>query len=151
VALAYAYLYDKRGRSIELEFKEDQQGFGLAKRNKKRYEAQQMVLLLSALAHSVVVWSGAWLAASVSKVEQSGVLRMVRDVFAVSGLVEIGAKNSITRIVLSSKNESLKLLRCNMDVSVTIARQTPGDESAGDNINHDSFLFGTYRYNLCKM
>jgi hypothetical protein len=40
VALAYAYLYDKRGGAIEIEFKEDKQGFGLAKRNKKRYEAQ---------------------------------------------------------------------------------------------------------------
>jgi hypothetical protein len=101
VALAYAYLYDKRGGAIEIEFKEDKQGFGLAKRNKKRYEAQQMVVLLSALAHNVVVWSRAWLAASVPKIKHYGVLRMVRDVFAVSGLVEIGAKNSIKRIILS--------------------------------------------------
>jgi len=57
VALAYAYLYDKRGGTIEIEFKEDKQGFGLTKRNKKRYEAQQMIVLLSALAHNVVVWS----------------------------------------------------------------------------------------------
>jgi hypothetical protein len=60
-----------------------------------------MVVLLSALAHNVVVWSRAWLAASVSKIKGYGVLRMVRDVFAVNGLVEIGAKNSIRRIVLS--------------------------------------------------
>lgn len=53
VALAYAYLYDKRGGAIEIEIKEDKQGFGLTKRNKKRYEAQQIIVLLSALAHSV--------------------------------------------------------------------------------------------------
>lgn len=61
VALVYAYLYDKRGGTIEIEFKEDKQGFGLTKRNKKRYEAQQMIVLLSALAHNVVVWSKEWL------------------------------------------------------------------------------------------
>lgn len=47
MALAYAYLYDKRGGSIEI--KEDKQGFGLAQRNKKRYYAQQMVVLLDGL------------------------------------------------------------------------------------------------------
>lgn len=100
VALSYAYLYDKRGGSIEIEFKEDKQGFGLTKRNKKRYYAQQMVVLLSALAHNVVVWSREWLS-GVSKIKQHGVLRMVRDVFQVCGFVEMGAKDAIKRIVLS--------------------------------------------------
>ncbi|MCA1620441.1 MAG: hypothetical protein LC795_14250 [Acidobacteria bacterium] len=53
VALSYAYLYDKRGGAIKI--KEDKQGFGLARRNKKRYYAQQMDVLLSALAHNMVV------------------------------------------------------------------------------------------------
>lgn len=100
VALSYAYLYDKRGGAIEIEFKEDKQGFGLTKRNKKRYYAQQMVVLLSALAHNVVVWSREWLN-EVSKIRQHGVLRMVRDVYHVCGFVEIGAKDAIKRIVLN--------------------------------------------------
>jgi hypothetical protein len=100
VALSYAYLYDKRGGSIEIEIKEDKQGFGLAKRNKKRYYAQQMVVLLSALAHNVVVWSREWLS-EVPKIERQGVLRMVRDVYQVCGFVEVGAKNVIRRIVLN--------------------------------------------------
>jgi hypothetical protein len=100
VALAYAYLYDKRGGSIEFEIKEDKQGFGLARRNKKRYYAQQMVVLLSALAHNVVVWSRGWLSEA-AKVRRYGVLRMVRVVFHVCGFVEVGAKGAIKRIVLS--------------------------------------------------
>jgi hypothetical protein len=100
VALAYAYLYDKRGGTIEIEFKEDKQGFGLTKRNKKRYEAQQMIVLLSALAHNVVMWSREWLS-RVSKIKQHGVLRIVRDVFQVSGFVEMRADCSIKRIVLN--------------------------------------------------
>lgn len=104
VGLSYAYLYDKRGGAIEIEIKEDKQGFGLAKRNKKRYYAQQMVVLLSALAHNVVVWSRAWLS-EVSKIRRQGVLRMVRDVFQVCGFVEVGAKNVIRRIVLNGAAE----------------------------------------------
>ena len=100
VALAYAYLYDKRGGAIEIEIKEDKQGFGLARRNKKRYYAQQMVVLLSALAHNVVVWSREWLS-EVSKIKRQGVLRMVRDVFHVCGFVEVGAKQAIKRVVLN--------------------------------------------------
>lgn len=100
VALAYAYLYDKRGGAIEIEFKEDKQGFGLTKRNKKCYEAQQMIVLLGALAHNVVVWSRDWLS-RVSKIKQHGVLRMVRDVFQVSGFIEMSADCSIKRIVLN--------------------------------------------------
>lgn len=100
VALAYAYLYDKRGGAIEIEIKEDKQGLGLAKRNKKRYYAQQMVALLSALAHNVVIWSRAWLG-EVSKIKRQGVLRMVRDVFQVCGFVEVGARGSIKRIMLN--------------------------------------------------
>lgn len=87
VALAYAYLYDK-------------QGFGLSKRNKKRYYAQQMIVLLTALAHNVVVWSRGWLS-DVSQIKRHGVLRMVRDLFHVCGFVEVGAKGAIKRIVLS--------------------------------------------------
>jgi hypothetical protein len=101
VALAYAYLYDKRGGTIEIEFKEDKQGFGLTKRDKKRYAAQQMVVLLSALAHNVVVWSREWLSRESEKVKRNGVLQMVRDVFTVSGFLEMGPQNSIRRIVLS--------------------------------------------------
>lgn len=127
VALAYAYLYDKRGGTIEIEFKEDKQGFGLTKRNKKRYEAQQMVVLLSALAHNVVVWSREWLSQEATKVKKSGVLRMVRDVFTVSGFLEIGAKESIKRIVLSVAAawarrciKSLRILLKQQHVRVTL-------------------------------
>lgn len=99
-ANAYAYLYDKRGGSIETEIKEDQQGFGLARRNKKRYYALQMVVLLSAPAHDVVVWSRGWLSEA-SQVKRRGVLRMVRDVYHVCGFVEVGVRQAIKRIVLN--------------------------------------------------
>ena len=61
VLLAYVYFYDQRGGGVETANKEDKQGLGLSKRNKKRFEAQQIVVLLSALAHNVLVWARSWL------------------------------------------------------------------------------------------
>lgn len=53
--IAYARLYDERGGAVEIEIKESEQGLGIAKRHKKRYAAEQMLMLLATLAHNVVV------------------------------------------------------------------------------------------------
>ena len=102
VASAYAEFYDKRGGAVEIEFKEDKQGFGLTKRNKKRAQAQQMVMLLNSLAHNVLVWVQKWLDDEVPKLANFGTLRLVRDVLSVSGKVEFDSKASkLKRIVLN--------------------------------------------------
>ena len=62
VLRASVSLYDQRGGGVETSFKGDKQGLGIGKRNKKRFEAQQMVMLPGSLAHNVVVWSRDWLA-----------------------------------------------------------------------------------------
>ena len=62
VLLAYVYFYDQRSGGVETSNKEDKQGLGITKRNKKRFEAQQMVVQLNALAHNVIVWTRCWLA-----------------------------------------------------------------------------------------
>ena len=61
VLLAYVSLYDQRGGGVETSFKGDQQGLGSTKRNKKRFEAQQIVMLVGTLAHNVVIWARRWL------------------------------------------------------------------------------------------
>jgi hypothetical protein len=95
-------LYDQRGGGVETSFKGDKQGLGISKRSKKRFEAQQMVMLLGSLAHNVVVWSRIWLAASPSPLRRYGILRMVRDVFHVSGFLVMDAEaQQIVRIVLN--------------------------------------------------
>ena len=87
---------------METSFKGDKQGLGINKRSKKRFEAQQMVMLLGSLAHNVVVWSRAWLAASPSPLRQYGMLRMIRDVFHVSGfLVTDAPSQQVVQIVLN--------------------------------------------------
>src|SRR5207237_1345935 len=80
VLLAYVYFYDQRGGGVETAIKDDKQGLGITKRNKKRFEAQQMVTQLNALAHNTIVWARQWLTPYVPRVRGRGSMRCVRAV-----------------------------------------------------------------------
>src|SRR5215210_779021 len=101
VLVAYMQLYDERGGAIEIDIKESKQGLGITKRNKKSYCGQQMVMMLGTLAHNLVVWAKRWLVAGVPKLRKYGVKRMVRDVLAVSGFLEMDGSGAIKRVVLN--------------------------------------------------
>ena len=100
--LAHVSLYDQRGGGIETSFKGDKQ-IGLGKSAKKRFEAQQIVMLLGSLAHNVIVWAHCWLTEPASKLLHYGPLRIVRDVFHVSGFLLIDALGHICQIVLKQQ------------------------------------------------
>ncbi len=85
VLLAYLYFYDQRGGGVETEIKEDKQGLATTKRNKKRFEAQQMLIQLEALAHNLLVWARQWLASRCPRITRLGIKRLVRDVFHMNG------------------------------------------------------------------
>ena len=99
--LTTVYRYDARGGGVETANKEDKQGLGIGKRNKKRFAAQQVVGQLGRLAHNLVVWARRWLAAEAPTIRQLGVKRLVRDVFHVNGLVERDVTGHIRQIVLN--------------------------------------------------
>ena len=62
-----------------------------------------MVMLLGTLAHNVVIWARRWLtqAASSTRLRHYGILRMVRDVFHVSGFLVFDALGQLIQIVLN--------------------------------------------------
>jgi len=99
VLTAYVTFYDQRGGGIETSLKGDKQGLGLTKRTKKRFDAQQMLVLLGTLAHNVVVWTRRWLA--IAEGPHCGMLRMVRDVFHISGFLCFDAFHHVVEIVLN--------------------------------------------------
>lgn len=102
VLLAYVYFCDQRGGGVETAFREDKQGLGLTKRNKKRFAAQQMVLALGTLAHNVLVWARAWLAPHVPALAHDGPLRLVRDVLHISGALYFDPTGQVHRLVLNA-------------------------------------------------
>jgi hypothetical protein len=99
VLLAYVTFYDQRGGGVETSFKGDRQGLGIGKRSKKRFAAQQVVMLLGSLAHNVIVWARRWLASPALR--RYGTLRMVRDVFHMSGFLLTDAFGQVVQIVLN--------------------------------------------------
>src|SRR5216683_4812482 len=99
VLLAYLRFYDQRGGGVETSFKGDKQGLGIGKRSKKRFAAQQMVILLGSLAHNVIIWARRWLASPA--LQHYGMLRMVRDVFHISGFLLTDALGQVVQIVLN--------------------------------------------------
>jgi hypothetical protein len=104
--LAYVYFYDQRGGGVETEIKEDKQGLGTSKRNKKRFYAQVTLGFLEALAHNILVWARHWLATLCPKIARFGMLRLVRDVFHMNGLVFFNKEAQIIKIILN-KDEPL--------------------------------------------
>jgi hypothetical protein len=101
VLLAYVYFYDQRGGGVETEIKEDKQGLGTRKRNKKRFPAQYILTLLEALAHNLLVWARRWLAPLCPKVAQFGMLRLVRDAFHMNGLIVLDQAAHVLKIVFN--------------------------------------------------
>ncbi len=99
VLWASVTFYDQRGGGIETSLKGDKGGLGLTRRNKKRFEAQQMLMLLGSLAHNTIVWARHWLAAP--QLRSYGMLRMVRDVFHISGFLGVDALGQIVQIGLN--------------------------------------------------
>ena len=101
-------LYDLRGGGIETSLKDDKQGLGLTQRNKKRFEAQQMGGLLGTLAHNLMVWARRWL--NCPQLQHYGGLRLVRDVFHISGVLHFDASARLVEILLNQDARLARLL-----------------------------------------
>ena len=99
--LAYVYAYDRRGGGVESALRDDKQGLGLTKRNKKRFAAQQVLTLLGTLAHNVIVWARGWLSAQQAKLAHYGMVRLVRDVFHITGQIGLDTRGHVVQIVLN--------------------------------------------------
>src|SRR6266581_2216346 len=87
VALADAY--DGRAM-IEATFCQDKQALGLVTRRQRRWEAQQVVLLLARLAHHLLLWGKQWLSrvpTTRRRLQGYGLVRLLRDVWAVPGVI----------------------------------------------------------------
>lgn len=92
--------YDRRGGGVETQNKGDKQGLGLGHRNKHRFAAQEMLVLLAQLAHNLVIWTRNDLAQADPRFRQYGIQRIVRDVFQIPGRVQLNASGQIVAITL---------------------------------------------------
>jgi hypothetical protein len=116
IMCAYAHFYDQRGGGIESSFGQDKGGLGITKRNKKRFEAARLVMLLGTLAHNLLVWSRRWLCRwsdppLAQRLQHYGMKRMVRDLYHISGMLSFDRLGRLRAIALTSSSLLAKLIR----------------------------------------
>ena len=101
VMFAMLYAYDLRSGGVETTIKGSKQGLGLTKRNKKRFAAQEMLVLLAQLAYNLTTWVRNLLAGQSPKLQGYGMLRMVRDIFQIDGCIHWDTHGRILAITLN--------------------------------------------------
>jgi len=101
ILFAALQAYDLRSGGAETIVKGSKQGLGLTKRNKRRFAAQEMLVLLSQLAYNLISWIRNQLACQTPRLRLYGMLRMVRDLFHVAGNIELDAQGRVLQITLN--------------------------------------------------
>jgi hypothetical protein len=100
--------YNLRSGGVETSIKNSKQGLGLNKRNKKRFHAQHMLLLLAQLAYNIAVWARNQLAQHSATIASFGMLRLIRDAFHISGKIQSDEKGNVTLIILNQSHQLAK-------------------------------------------
>jgi hypothetical protein len=103
--------YNLRSGGVETSIKNSKQGLGLNKRNKKRFDAQHMLLLLAQLAYNIAVWVRNQLAQHSSTIAGFGMLRLIRDAFHISGKVQFDEKGNVNLIILNQAHKLAKVFQ----------------------------------------
>jgi len=110
VLLAYVHFYDQRGGGVETAIKADKQGLSTAKRNKKRFAAQQVLSALEVLAHNVLLWARHWLVPHAPTLTRLGLKRLRRDVFQMNGILIFDQSFELVQVILNQADPWAKTL-----------------------------------------
>lgn len=90
--------YDRRA-GIEADLKSDKRGLGMVTIRKHQLPAQRLLIVLIDLAHNILTWAREWLGVHHPHLASFGIVRLIRDVFAIPGRVKI-KEHTIERIRL---------------------------------------------------
>lgn len=102
--LATCRAYDRRGGGIETQNRGDKQGLAITHRNKRRFAAQEMLILLAQLAHNVAIWCRDAVASAAPAFERFGVQRIVRDLFQLPGALSLDSRDRVAVIALNQRH-----------------------------------------------
>jgi hypothetical protein len=80
--------YDKRA-GMEADLKADKHGLGQTCIRKRRLPAQTLVVLLTGLAHHVLIWARQWLGEHAPRLREYGIVRLIQQVWAIPGRVKL--------------------------------------------------------------
>jgi hypothetical protein len=104
VLRASMHAYDQRDGGLETHNRGDKQGLGLNRRNKQRFAAQEILILLAQLAHNFLIWTRTTLALGDDRFRAFGLQRLVRDVLQIDGLVALTPGGLIQHLRLNPRH-----------------------------------------------
>ncbi len=91
--------YDGRA-GMEADLKSDKHGLGLAMIRKRLLPAQKLVVLLVQLAHNILMWARSWLSQHIPRLRDSGIVRLIQQVWAIPGRVRLTEQEGVVRVRL---------------------------------------------------
>jgi hypothetical protein len=101
---AAMHAYDLRGGGVETAIRGSKSGLGITRRNKRRFSAQEMLVLLAQLAYNLITWLHVLLSRVCSRLSKYGKLRTVRDLFHIPGQVLLDAQGRVLKVTLNDKH-----------------------------------------------
>lgn len=104
ILFAVLTAYDLRNGGIETSYKNSKQGLGFTRRNKRKFTAQEMLILLAQLAYNVLTWFHFALSAVSQRFCSYGPLRLIRDLLHIPGRIELDEQGYILQIALSRQH-----------------------------------------------
>lgn len=122
VLFAASHAYDLRGGGLETQNRGDKQGLALTHRNKRRFPAQEMLVLLAQLAHNIAIWSRNAVARHAPAFAHFGIQRIVRDLFHIPGAVHYDDRGRLIAIAFNSHHPYARPLLRGLQESVTTTR-----------------------------
>jgi hypothetical protein len=107
---ALAEAYDDRA-AVEAEIKAAKGGLQRHRRRKKRLAAQEALVVLTALAHTLLAWTRDWLFRD-SPVADAGLYRMVKERFPIPGTVRVEGGQIVKLRLKTSHPLAKPMLAC---------------------------------------
>jgi len=104
VMAAACHAYDRRSGGLETQNRGDKQGLALTHRNKRRFVAQEMLVLLAQLAHNIAIWSRNAVARHSPAFAHFGVQRIVRDLFHIPGELHYDSRGRLISIAFNPRH-----------------------------------------------
>jgi hypothetical protein len=103
---AIVYAYDLRSGGIETSLRQSKEGLQIHHRNKRRFVAQEMLLLLAQLAQNVLCWFRHLLTKHANRWRCYGLKRLLRDVLAIPGRVCLDSQGRIISLIFDQQQPS---------------------------------------------
>jgi hypothetical protein len=103
---AIVYAYDLRSGGVETAFRQSKEGLHIHRRNKRRFDAQEMLLLLAQLAQNVLLWFRRLLAKHASKWRRYGIKRLLRDILSIPGRLCLDGRGQIIGLIFDQQQPS---------------------------------------------